>query len=453
MSDMLEQAIIDAAALRDAATKNAETLVLEKFSDEIRNAVDVILEQEAPTDMEDPLLSFDSDTPSEPSDQAGASPATPESSVMQHIPLAATSASDEVVEISLDQLIKEMRDFNEEMDSIESDFDISEGFPDLTGDGKVTQADILKGRGVDLKGDKKDKDGDDDKEEQNEVLDLDEDLDFIAEEEELDEMLDFLNEDEHDDDDEDDDDDAVKGPPIANPTSRRPPPNLAEDLDFLSEEEELDEEAELDEDLLEEIAEALTVDIHPVKSGWAGTPESQLQLAEEELLALEQDSKVREEKEALRKAVKKLDAVNEGVTNENKKLQSSLEEAKKVIEKLRDTVYVMKEKLDSTSVSNAKLLYQNKALNSDSLNERQKNKLVEAISHADTIEEAKIIFETLQSTVGSTSHKKQPKSLSEAVQKTSSMVLSSRSGGTGAARHNSDPTLDRWKFLAGIDKK
>jgi hypothetical protein len=218
MSDMLEQAIIDAAALRDAATKNAETLVLEKFSNEIRNAVDVILEQEAPTDMEDPLLSFDSDAPSEPSDQAGASPATPESSVMQHIPLAATSASDEVVEISLDQLIKEMRDFNEQMDDIEVDFDITEGFPDLTGDGKVTQADILKGRGVKLKGgkkdddkeDKKDKEGDDDKEEQNEVLDLDEDLDFISEEEELDEILDLLSE-----DDDDDDDDAVKGPPTA----------------------------------------------------------------------------------------------------------------------------------------------------------------------------------------------------------------------------------------------
>jgi hypothetical protein len=109
-----------------------------------------------------------------------------------------------------------------------------------------------------------------------------------------------------------------------------------------------------------------------------------------------------------------------------------LQEAKKIIEKLRDTVFIMKEKLDSTSVFNAKLLYQNKALNSDSLNERQKNKLVEAISHAETIEEAKIIFETLQSTVGSTSHKKQPKSLSEAVQKTSSMVLSSRSSATGA---------------------
>ena len=35
MSDMLEQAIIDAEALKEAATKNAETLVLEKYSGEL----------------------------------------------------------------------------------------------------------------------------------------------------------------------------------------------------------------------------------------------------------------------------------------------------------------------------------------------------------------------------------------------------------------------------------
>ena len=111
----------------------------------------------------------------------------------------------------------------------------------------------------------------------------------------------------------------------------------------------------------------------------------------------------------------------------------------------------LKEKLDSSNLTNAKLLYQNKALNSDSLNERQKEKLVEAISCADTIDEAKVIFETLQSTVGSTSRKKQPKSLGEAVEKSSSFVLSAR---RNSARQNKkdDPTLQRWKFLAGIDK-
>ena len=35
MSDMLKQAIIDANALKEAAIKNAETLVIEKYSSEI----------------------------------------------------------------------------------------------------------------------------------------------------------------------------------------------------------------------------------------------------------------------------------------------------------------------------------------------------------------------------------------------------------------------------------
>ena len=98
-----------------------------------------------------------------------------------------------------------------------------------------------------------------------------------------------------------------------------------------------------------------------------------------------------------------------------------------------------------------KLLYQNKALSSDSLNERQKQKLAEAISNAESIEEAKVIFETIQSTVGSTSNKSQPNSLSEAVQKSSSVILSARKQQT-SSRENSSPTLNRWKFLAGIDK-
>ena len=57
---------------------------------------------------------------------------------------------------------------------------------------------------------------------------------------------------------------------------------------------------------------------------------------------------------------------------------------------------------------------QTKALSSDSLNGRQKAKLVEAISNAKSVEEAKVIFETLQSTVSGTK-KESPKTLSEAV--------------------------------------
>jgi hypothetical protein len=43
---MLEQAIIDAEALKEVALKNAEAAVVEKYSQQIREAVDNLLEQD-----------------------------------------------------------------------------------------------------------------------------------------------------------------------------------------------------------------------------------------------------------------------------------------------------------------------------------------------------------------------------------------------------------------------
>ena len=44
MSSMLEQAIIDAKALKEAALKNAEQSVIDKYSSEIKSAVEELLE-------------------------------------------------------------------------------------------------------------------------------------------------------------------------------------------------------------------------------------------------------------------------------------------------------------------------------------------------------------------------------------------------------------------------
>ena len=84
---MLQQAIIDATALKEAAVRNAETLVLEKYSNEIKDAVEVLLEQEATDDM-------------------GLDPAAPaaepaqEIEVVEDLPLASTSENlDEEIEI------------------------------------------------------------------------------------------------------------------------------------------------------------------------------------------------------------------------------------------------------------------------------------------------------------------------------------------------------------------
>ena len=56
MSKMLQEAIIDAEALKEAALRNAEQAIIEKYESEIKSAVTTLLE--APEDelgLEDPL--------------------------------------------------------------------------------------------------------------------------------------------------------------------------------------------------------------------------------------------------------------------------------------------------------------------------------------------------------------------------------------------------------------
>ena len=60
-SSMLEQAVIDAQSLKEAAIKNAEREILEKYSSDVKQAVDALLEQdELGMDMgtpeEDPMI-------------------------------------------------------------------------------------------------------------------------------------------------------------------------------------------------------------------------------------------------------------------------------------------------------------------------------------------------------------------------------------------------------------
>ena len=81
-----------------------------------------------------------------------------------------------------------------------------------------------------------------------------------------------------------------------------------------------------------------------------------------------------------------------------------------------------------------------------SLNERQKEKIVESIQSSESIEEAKVIYETLQSAVGPS--KKQPKSLSEAIQRPSLSVR--RRKNSSDDRENA--AKQRFQLLAGIVK-
>lgn len=120
------------------------------------------------------------------------------------------------------------------------------------------------------------------------------------------------------------------------------------------------------------------------------------------------------------------------------------------VEKYEAAIETLQEQLDKLTLSNAKLLYKNRVLSSDSLNERQKTKIVETLTNARTIEEAKVIYETLQSSTQTinTNVSKGPKSLSEALVRNSSSI-------SERLQENSinSPAMERMKILAGIKNK
>jgi hypothetical protein len=71
-----------------------------------------------------------------------------------------------------------------------------------------------------------------------------------------------------------------------------------------------------------------------------------------------------------------------------KKILKKLKEAKKVIKYLRSEI-------NEVNLLNSKLLYTNKIFKAKNLNENQKIKVLKAFDKAETVKEAKRIFETL----------------------------------------------------------
>jgi len=200
-------------------------------------------------------------------------------------------------------------------------------------------------------------------------------------------------------------------------------------------------EEELDEELLDEIVEALVVDLKNVPSGdifhthpTMGQNERGLDIA----LAQEQDTEFAEGQKELRQALKKLQ-------EQVKSQKLELNKQKKDFDNLKSIAIKATKKLEEVNFSNAKLIYTNRILKSDSLNERQKNKLVEAISKVGSVEEAKIVYDTLNENLASKS-KVAPKSLNEAVSKNNPLILKSNKEKQSAGQNQ----VSRLKRLAGI---
>ena len=328
MSNMLEQAIIDAQSLREAAMKNAESEIVEKYSDEVRQAVSKLLEQEEELDLgldlEDEVEQVDS-------------------TAMEQVPMAHVSdGAEEIVEVDLDDIIAAAQS---EDDEEEFELDRSE---------------IADEVGIDLGLETETPANRNDDElalDENELLDLFKEL-------------------------------------------------LVVDVPELAVKQSMEEASE---DEIEEDEEAIVQD-------------DDVALAPVEGMDKEDADDLRNEKEK-----------NENLQKENKDLKSLLGS--------------LKGKLEELHAQNARLLFTNRVHENTSLNERQKNKIVEMVSNARSVDEARVIFETLQKTMAGISNSKTPESLSEAVTKRSSVILSNRRD-EHVSQQN--PTTDRWAILAGL---
>ena len=335
MSEMLEQAIIDAEALKEAALKTAESAIVEKYSNEIKKTMNILLEQpeENVEDLE------------ESEDLKEETPDIPRAD-LNDSELSEVS-EDDVVDINLSKLAEELLE------------DIGE----------------------------------------------DEELETYVGEE-LEEKRRHK--------------DRLEGHPTG-PNRER------------LEEEDEETAVDLEEELLNNILEKLTVDVKNVPTGVPGGASNEtldkdnadIALAQEDVEELEED----EEKTDLEESISKLEEKNDVLLEQT--------------QKYKNMVLQLKEKLEEVNLSNAKLLYTNRVLESASLNERQKTKIVEALSNADSIEEAKVIYETLPSAVGN-AKKRTPKSLSEVVRRSSTTLPRKKEENKGA------PLNDRWRTLAGI---
>ena len=195
-----------------------------------------------------------------------------------------------------------------------------------------------------------------------------------------------------------------------------------------------DDEIELDqEELIDMFKEMLVVDV----------PQVELERAEERLTQdqVEQD----EEAEAIN-----TDGMDEEDAENLRRSEEQNESLQKENAELKQLLGQVKEKLQEINLQNARLLYANRVLGDSSLNEQQKAKIAELVSGARSVEEAKMVYETLQKTMAGI-QSSAPQSLSEAVTKRSSVILSGNR--TEERTAEKSPTYNRWATLAGTKTK
>ena len=380
MSNMLEQAIVDAEALKEAAIKNAEATIIEKYSDDIKNVVDQLLEQEMPPMPMDPAMMMGGPMPPQ------GPPPGPEN--MAAIPGAHEMAAESTVVVDLGQLKDQLLAESEGVDpkDVEMHALVAE---EIAGTGEMVEP------------------------AENEET-------FVIEESVI---MNILNEQDLPPEGQavlaGDEKTAMDLPKIEPPTDTEV---TSEDLELTENGEDYDQYFEEGEEL-EEMENAVTdLDEH--------------------------NKKLQQSLHHYHEQYAKLYEAYENKANELNKYTHGAKALHEQNEKLKNLLVRTQDKLNEINVQNAKLHYTNRTLSNVSLNERQKDKIVEAVQSAGTVEEAKTIFETLQSAVAGTDGlRKSPKSLNEVINKNSSAFLPrSRSEET----HPDSNLKNRMQRLAGI---
>ena len=485
MSSLLKEAIIDASALKAAALKNAESAIIAKYSNEVKDTIDKLLEQDelglelggdlsgeemgdpgigedpAVAGAEDPAMDLGGDL-----DGMGAD-APVEEVTEDNIPLGASNglskevgvnlekapAEGEAVEFNLDlgalhEAIQELKSELEEDEEIEiNEEDLEAMFeletlidPEEEDDG-VDSGEALAGSADAAKADTDAMDAAGLEEltmgpghttqkppstAQNQVH---ADKRYDKRKTEKDPKK-AVKEEEKDERWRDWKPGGDTGTPRPRPDDEdETSPQQATADQVRGKWDNVDEE--ISEDLIDAIMEKLTVDMGASLSGWAGRSSESMRWEIEKALAHRRSSDFKEDFEDIKKA-------HDELVFENNQLKEHTKQYKETLTKL-------KESLQDINLSNGRLLYTNRVLRNTSLNERQKEKIVEAISNAGSVTEAKTIYNTLQSTMETKRSKPSPQSLSEAIGRSPSFIRASRT--------ESKPVnvfSERMKKLAGI---
>ena len=430
---MLKQAIIDANALREVALKNAEAIVVGKYSNQIKEAVDNMLEQEEEEFGEEEMDLGVEDPGLE--DPGLEDPAAPESDIEKQAPFAVLDGEklcpcpdeEDTIKVDFKDLQKILGDLGDEegeplpgpspdevlppvaalQEDEDIEFDLSEllaeevaeeelpgyeNLPDPTGNNTAQDQDTLN---VDLSS--------------LEGADLDEDLNLgpIA---------------------------PMKDASYMKPTGAdAPDPTVIEKLGnelmgMTSEDPGFKEKFKKFQD-----------GVNTLTKGKLDDP---LIVLRSQVLQKAYDLPLQESQRKNKKILKE----NATFNKENKSLKGRQKQILTENKEMKDLLQKLSNTLGEVNLSNAKLVYTNRVLTSNSLNERQKQRIAEAINGADSVDAAKSIYETLQSAVGSSLQSETgPKSLGEAITRGSATMLRQQQ-----KKRTQDPFMHRMKKLAGI---